>query len=192
MKKFIAILMTVAVLFTLMACAAKDEPKQDDSAPEAAKYADSLEIMNLIWDRIPDDGKFACFGGNQNENATMDAPDSFDVADANGMTYLLLIPEAEQKNIDNAASVVHLMNANTFTGAVIHVNGADAASVANAIKENVTNNQFMCGFPDKLLVLTVGDYIIYAFGAEDMISNFKTAALQSVEGTTLVCEESLI
>lgn len=189
MKKWIAILMTVAVLVSLMACAAKDEP---DPTQNAAKYADSLEIMNLIWNNIPEDGKFSCFGGNQDENATMDAPADFDISDTDGMTYMLLIPEAEQKNIDNAASLVHMMNANTFTGAVVRVNGADVASVANAIKDNVMNNQFMCGFPDKLIVLTTGEYIIYAFGSEDTINNFKAAVVQSVESVTQVCEESLI
>lgn len=190
MKKIIAMLLTLTALLSLMACASGNEtaPEASENAPA---YADSLEIMNLIWDNTPENGKFACFGGNQTENASMDAPGSFDISDADGMTYMLLIPASAQKNIDNAASLVHMMNANTFTGATVHVSGAEVADVAEAIKTNVLGNQFMCGFPDQLVIFTTGNYVIYAFGHTEQIDNFKTAVTEQIEGATVYCEELL-
>lgn len=55
-------------------------------------------------------------------------------------------------------------------------------SVAAAVKASIMNKQWMCGFPDKLVILTVGDYLVSVYGAEDLVDNFQnhlTAAYAS-------------
>lgn len=34
--------------------------------------------------------------------------------------------------------------------------------------------QWMCGFPDKLVVISVDDYLVSVFGNEELVNTFKT------------------
>ena len=87
------------------------------------------------------------------------------------------------------------MNTNTFTGAAFHLtDSANADALVQALKDNITTTQWMCGFPDKLAIQTVnGEYVVSAFGNAEIMDNFK-AKLEEVYGTgaVLVVEENLI
>ena len=48
----------------------------------------------------------------------MDAPGKFDISKTEELGITLGLPEDLWDDIDDAASMVHMMNANTFTGAV--------------------------------------------------------------------------
>ena len=55
------------------------------------------------------------------------------------------------------------------------------------------NNQWMCGFPETLIIVTVGeDYVVSAFGNGQVIEAFKTA-ITTVYGDAAVVsvEENL-
>lgn len=154
-------------------------------------YADSLEVMKLIWDGFDEDGKFPSYGGSDLENPVMDAPGSFDVSDTDALTATLIVPQSLHDSIDDAASLINMMNANNFTGAAIRVKGTEPSAAAEEIKKSVTGNQFMCGFPEKLVVITAGDYVVYAFGLEDTVNGFKEAAQKKLEGAKVVCEQRM-
>lgn len=49
----------------------------------------------------------------------------------------------------------------------------------------------MCGFPDKLVVITVDDYVVSAFGNGELIDNFK-AKLTAVYKSAVVAHEANI
>jgi len=88
--------------------------------------------------------------------------------------YLLTLPASVIEEADDAASLFHMMNGNTFTCGVLHLKDAgqlDAA--AGEVKTYVMNTQWMCGFPDKLVILTLGDYVISCYGAEDLVDQFS-------------------
>ena len=55
--------------------------------------------------------------------------------------------------------------------------GQDAESFAKAYQTLVQSNHWMCGFPDTMLVLRQGSYVITAYGADDLIQDFKNSAL---------------
>ena len=97
--------------------------------------------------------------------------------------------------MDEAASLIHMMNANTFTGAAFHLeNGDDVDVFVESLKENIMGTQWMCGFPDTLNIFVVnGEYVVSAFGNADIMENFKTK-LNEVFGDSavIVVEESLI
>ncbi len=46
------------------------------------------------------------------------------------------------------------------------------------LKENILARQWLCGFPEKLVILTVGDYIVSVFGARELTDTF-TAKLSA-------------
>ena len=96
--------------------------------------------------------------------------------------------------IDDAASMMHMMNANTFTAGAYHVTAAsDVTEVTNAIKDKVMNNHWMCGFPETLIIVQVGDsYLVSAYGNGELIENFKTKLVNTYANAEVVVEESLM
>ena len=86
-----------------------------------------------------------------------------------------------------------MMNANSFTAGAYQVkNSSDIETLASAIKDNIMNRQWMCGFPDKLIVISAGDSIVSAFGNEDFIELFKTKTLAALDGAKLLYEEPIL
>ncbi len=85
------------------------------------------------------------------------APGSFDVSNADGLGYLLTFPTDDASLLDSAASLVHMMNLNTFTCGAFHAADAqDVTKLTDDLHTTVQAKHWMCGFPmntfrDKLL-----------------------------------------
>lgn len=187
MKKITALILAMLLVFSFAGCASKPAASSSEAVPA---YASSLEVFNAMWEKV--ETKFPVFGGKQDENAVMDAPGKYDMADKDGLSYLLLIPESVQANIDDVASMVHMMNANTFTGAVLHLKAGTAADAAKDIESAVMGNQFMCGFPEKLVILSVGDYVFYAFGNGEAVDSVVNSAKANLKGeVSVICDKPI-
>lgn len=151
------------------------------SSPEA-------DLLNSIYTSFAEDQKFP-IGGGDSANLVMDAPGAFDITNVEELESSLGFPSAQAANIDGAASMIHMMNANTFTGAAYHLtDGADADAFAEAVKETVLAKQWICGMPDTLVILSADGYIITAYGNAELIENFKTTALSAVSGSEVILE----
>lgn len=151
------------------------------SSPEAA-------LLSSIYNAFAEDQKFP-IGGGDSANLVMDAPGAFDITNTEELESSLGFPAGQAANIDGAASMVHMMNANTFTGAAYHLtDGADADAFAEAVKETVLAKQWICGMPDTLVILSADGYVITAYGNAELIENFKTTALSTVSGSELILE----
>ena len=151
------------------------------SSPEA-------DLLNSIYTSFAEDQKFP-IGGGDSANLVMDAPGAFDITNVEELESSLGFPSSQAANIDGAASMIHMMNANTFTGAAYHlIDGADADAFAEAVKETVLAKQWICGMPDTLVILSADGYIITAYGNAELIENFKTTALSAVSGSELILE----
>ena len=102
-----------------------------------------------------------------------DKPGKFDVSDAEALDFELGFPKANASEIDDAASLMHMLNQNNFSSGVYHIKGSgNAEALAGKIKENILARQWLCGFPEKLVILTVGDYIVSVFGAGELTDTF--------------------
>lgn len=151
------------------------------SSPEAA-------LLSSIYNAFAEDQKFP-IGGGDSANLVMDAPGAFDITNVEELESSLGFPSSQAANIDGAASMIHMMNANTFTGAAYHLSdGADADAFAEAVKETVLAKQWICGMPDTLVILSADGYIITAYGNAELIENFKTTALSAVSGSEVILE----
>ncbi len=172
MKKLIAMGMMVCVLLALFAGCGKAETPAE-TAPEEVLPGSALEILETVWSKYAEEEKFAVIGGNIEANI-MGAPGAYDLTYAENMTYNLLVPADRIADVAEAASMIHMMNANTFTvGAFKLAEGVSAADFAAAMEASILGNQWMCGFPDKLLIQTIGDsYVIASFGLEDVMTAF--------------------
>ena len=170
MKKFVSVILALALVLTMTACGSK---KQEETVPAVEAPASALEILENIWAKYGDDEKFAVIGGDM-ANPVSDGPGSYNLEDEN-IGYALLVPAEQLNNITEAASMIHMMNANTFTCGVFRLaEGVSAADFGNAMKDAVMNNQWMCGFPDTLLVENIADtYVLVAFGVNDAMDPFQ-------------------
>lgn len=192
MKKALVILMASMLTFSLTACGNKgNNENTTQGAENQVTIGSSLEILETVWGSYGDDEKFAVAGGDMSEeNNRMDAPGKYGVEDAESIDYALGYPAAAIDKIDDAASLVHMMNANTFTCGAYHVKESnDVASVAEAIKENIMVRQWMCGFPDKLVVANIGDYVVAFFGKNDTVDTFKDKLSASYPTTAIISED---
>ena len=177
MKKIISLILAGVMVLGLAACGG-DKPAET-TAPATTEPASTVEsslaVLETIWNLYGEGEKFAVIGGNV-ESAVDGAPGNYDMAYAENLSYNLLVPEDQLANIDEAATMIHMMNANTFTCGVVHlVEGADAAAFAQAMREAIQNNQWMCGFPETLTVAVIdGEYVLIAFGVNDAMNPFMT------------------
>ena len=172
MKKTFSRVLSLVLVLAMFAGCGKTQPAETVPAQELPGSA--LEILETVWNSYSDDEKFAVIGGNIEANV-MDGPGNYDLAYAENMTWNLLVPEAQIASITEAASMIHMMNANTFTCGVFRLaEGVSAADFGNAMKDAVMNNQWMCGFPDTLLVENIADtYVLVAFGVNDAMDPFQ-------------------
>ena len=173
MKKLLAMILALSMALSLAACGGSGEA-ETTAAPEAPVVASALEILENIWANYEE--QFAIIGGNM-ESPVDGAPGNYDMAYAENLTYNLLVPAEQLASIDEAATMIHMMNANSFTCGAVHMaDGADAAAFAQAMRDAVQNNQWMCGFPETLIIASVGsEYVVVAFGINDAMNPFAAA-----------------
>ena len=80
----------------------------------------------------------------------------------------------------------------SFTAGAFHVaSSSDVDSVVSDLKDNIMNRQWMCGFPDKLVILTLGDYVISCYGAEDLVDQFSEKVTETFTDAAVVCDEAI-
>ena len=214
-KRIVFALLAVSTLLSLVACSepakvteteepkvtteekletkteVKTEEKVDDNKKDEAAV-DAASIMNKIWDKFPEDKKFAAMGGAA--EAPVDGKaGSIDLKNVESVTASLHITEDALGKVLDAASLTHMMNANSFTGAVYHVKAEDAAALTESLNDSIKGTRWMCGFPDTLLIYTVdSEYVIAVFGNTENIDTFKNAVKDSYgDQAVLKVEESL-
>ena len=188
MKKLIALMFVLVMALSVTACGGKKtETAKDDTEGKTA-----VQILEDVLAAYEEDEMFAIAGGDY-ENMVMDAPGTVNVADGETLDALLGFPAASAGLLDDGASMMHMMNQNTFTAAVYHVAKADdVKTVADAAKENIMNRQWMCGFPDDLVICSVGtNYVAVVFGAEDLVDNFEEELAEVYTSTKTLYDEDL-
>lgn len=215
MKKRIVLLMAAAVLtMGMMACGKNDTAdnstgtennteinREDNSVTStesgtnnsAADVSSAVAVLENVWMAYGEDEKPSVMGGDA-ENVVDGAPGAYNIEDLDGINSYFHITADAVAMTDDAASAIHAMNANTFTSSVFHV--TDAANVeafAASVKESVLTTHWMCGFPEKLVIISVNEnYVISAFGNGDMMELFKSKVTDVYGDAAVVLAEELI
>lgn len=160
---------------------------------KANKPSSPLNLLNTVWKSYSEDDKFPASGGDYSEeNAKDDAPGKFDVSDSAVLESTLAVPEDSADLLKNAASLTHMMNLNTFTAGAFQLKDSkNADKFAKAMKESIENRRWVCGFPDKFVIIKVNGYVVSAFGAEDLINTFKSKTLKAYQDAKVYCEENI-
>lgn len=160
---------------------------------KANKPSSPLNLLNTVWKSYSEDDKFPASGGDYSEeNAKDDAPGKFDVSDSAVLESTLAVPEDSADLLKNAASLTHMMNLNTFTAGAFQLKDSkNADKFAKAMKESIENRRWVCGFPDKFVIIKVNGYVVSAFGAKDLIDTFKSKTLKAYQDAKVYCEENI-
>ena len=174
MKKILALLLAAVMVLSLAACSDKGS-EGGATSPAGAQTnqpKSALEILEKVWSKYSADEKFPATGGSE-KHMKEDMPGKFDVSDAEALDFELGFPKANASEIDDAASLMHMLNQNNFSCGVYHVkDSGNVEALAGKIKENILARQWLCGFPEKLVILTIGDYIVSVFGAGELTDTF--------------------
>ena len=189
MKKITSLALALALALTLTACGKKDNTagSGDSSVP-----ADATALLTAVWDAHSDDEKFPAAGGDY-ETSVDDAPGAFDPSNADNLNFLLTVPTEDASLIDDAASLMHMMNANTFTCGALRVkNGDDAAKLAEDLRDAIQNKQWMCGFPDKLVIFTYDQYVVSLYGDEELVNTFRDKFTATYSDSTIAYDEAIL
>ena len=168
MKKTISLTLALVLALSLAACG-----KNGNTDSSADVPADANTLLTTVWDSYTDDEKFPAAGGDY-ENPVEDAPGAVDISDADNLNYMLTLPVEDASKIDGAAALSHMMNANTFTCGAFHITSKDdVEAVANDLRDAIQSKQWMCGFPDKLVIFTYDPYVVSLYGDEELVNTFR-------------------
>ncbi len=160
--------------------------------PAEVKISSPSELINSAWALFSEDEKFPVAGGDFSSGDVVDGAGPFSLDNPDELDRLTGFPASEVGKIDSAASMIHMMNTNTFsTGAYHVVEGSDTAALCKSIRDNIASIRWMCGFPDKFIVAEVGDYIVCAYGLEDLIDSYVKHMSEAYPFTTIVFEENI-
>ena len=191
MKKILAALLAVLFAFAFAACGGDGNPGSGSEGEGENAIGSALGLLTTVWDSYGEEERFAAAGGDMSEeNMTMDGPGKFSVSDAAALDTTLGFPEAAVDKIDDAASLMHMMNANTFTCGVYHVKDAgDLPEVSAALKDNILQRQWMCGFPDRLVIMQTGGYVAAFFGEQGITGAFQEKLTAAYPAAETLCDE---
>ena len=168
-----------------------DSSEKTETEQPTASSGDPLSILNTVWGTYSEDEKFPAAGGDY-EHAVDGAPGSFDVSDGDSLAYQLTFPAGDAGLIDSAAALTHMMNSNTFTCGAFHVASKDNVSqLAQDLRSEFQGKHWMCGFPDKLVVASMGQYVVSVYGDEELVNTFRDKLKGSYPSVTVLYDENL-
>ena len=185
MKKILAFILAAVMMLSFAACGSNEPAEGENGGETEVTVGSALEILETVWGAFGEDEKFFAMGGDY-DNMVDGAPGT--VTNADFLTGVLLVPAGTETL--EAAALVHGMNLNSFTAGAFKV--ADAAAFAETMHEAIASNQWMCGFPDKMVIATIGsEYVVAAFGINDAINPFEAKFAEAYPEATVVYSEAI-
>ena len=196
MKKLIALIMALAIVTSFTACGAKNETENTtdtttmpqegitieenigdtigntgDYKPQISSESSAVEVLEPIWMGLGGEHQPAAYGGHFSEEYTS-GPATYDLTYAEDLAAVLLLPVEKMDSVEDAATVVHMLNANTMTAGVVKLKeGTDVVAFAGTVAERISNNQWMCGFPEWMSVVQIEDnFLFIAYGVYDLVT----------------------
>lgn len=217
MKKLIAMMMALTIVVSLAACGAKNETENTTAITENTLIIEedivgttnnnaennvvvddassALTVLEPIWMGLGAEHQPAAYGGHFSEEY-MSGPATYELTYAEDLAATLLLPTDQLDSIADAATVVHLLNANSMTVGVVKLKeGTDVKAFADATAERITNNQWMCGFPERMAIVQINEeFLFIGYGLFDMIDPMvenmdQTWTLDQLYNVSLVTEE---
>lgn len=183
MKKLLSMLLVATMVFSLTACGEKNDVEKDSA----------VDVLTKVWEIYGEDEKFEAVGGGP-EDMVEGVPGAFDADAAESLDTVLGYPQTSVALLEDAASLVHMMHANTFTaGAYKLADAAEVEMLVSDLEDNIMSRHWLDGCPDTLIIVQIGEHtVVSVFGNADAVETFKTKLLTVYEEAEIKCEKSLI
>lgn len=199
-KTVIFLLACITVLGLLAGCGqTASEPgwfgKEDKPVPPMATEPpvilpeNALDMLQTVWNGFADQERFDVIGGNGTVTGN---PGSFDFSGTpEELETMFWIPDSQLQQVRQAASMMHGLNRNLFTCVGVQLQeGADTAIFANSWKQNVQNAHWVCGAPERILAITLGDdYVACVFGSAKNVITFERKMTAAYPTAQILCSE---
>ena len=161
------------------------------TVPMGTAESHSTQILQKIWDKYPEESRFAVFGGAV-ENSVADGPGDLDLSMEEELTTRYMLPGDQMEILEEGASLVHMMNGNIFTAVVIRVNG-DSQNLAKTWRSNIQATRWICGQPDRMLMAQPEEgYLLMAFGSQEAMTTFKGKLQEVYASAKILYEEAIV
>lgn len=118
-------------------------------------------------------------------------PGKIELTDVDTLTTITLFPQESIEKLASASVFFNMMNLNNGTFSAFELkDAADAEAIASALKDKISTNNWMCGFPERYVIITVDNFVVASFGLADSTNAFKDAFTSTYEGANVVCDEA--
>lgn len=205
MKRIISVVLVLVMGLGVMACGANNNnnteetqnsqvengSRQESESESESEYVllitSAKEILDAVWATYDEEERFVVVGGHY-ENFTDGSPAVYDMTKLEDLEASFCFPKENVTHIDDVATLQHGMIANNFSAAAYHVTeDANMQALMDDITNMTTNNQWLYGRPEKLVIITVGeDYFVTAFGSAEIVENFKNKLLSLYHETPVL------
>lgn len=199
MKKLLCLLLTLAMTLSLAACGSKADdktPEEDDPTQAETNIADKQDEPSAD-DADKDDASDATEiepdankGEKPNEAQKPAEPTKSDSKKDETPASKPSEP-AKPAEPSKPAETPSETPAAQDTGA-FHVSDAgNVSTVAADIRSAVQGKQWMCGFPERLVILTSGQYVVSVYGNESLVNTFRDKFVAAHSGASTVYDEAI-
>ncbi len=203
MKRIVTAFISCALLLGLTACSGgtvgeqtsetSNLTSQAESEPALNAGNDTLLLLQSIWESFPEEASFPAAGGDMEHNV-MGGAGMVAVENTDYLCNILLFPPKFTGQVLEAASIGHMMNFNNITsGLYLLDEGTDLDAFTKAFEEKIENNHWLCGFPEKYLVMKVDENHLYlAYGFTDNILAMKDHISSQMSSATVLAEGDIV
>ena len=154
------------------------------SGEEIAGYFVSSE-METVTETDPDTGEEFSY------EMPKSGPGAIDLSNAENLAVTLFPADSADK-LNSAAVFFNMMNMNNGTFSAFELKDAsEAQAVADTLKDVITGNMWMCGFPERYLIINIDGVIISAFGVGDGTNALRDAISETYSGAVVLYDEAL-
>lgn len=189
MKKLASIITACLFACVLFACSANNGA---DGGQDTIVAESSVEVLETIWAQCPESDRFPVVGGGY-ADPTDGAPGALDPSDTETLAMVLVVPEESASMLDDAASLVHAMNANVLTAGAFHfADPGDATAFEAAYQDAIMSNHWLCGAPQTLVIAHLGGgYMVTIFGDAGVAETVKGCLEAAYPAAEITVEKSL-
>ena len=128
---------------SLAACGTKNNGR---AATSPAAPASALDLLEKVWNSYTDEAKFPASGGDYSEANSKEAPPCMTLSDRAAVDSALGLPETAKGGSGRVAGP-HDEPEHLYRRCYHCTDDADA--LATALRDNIQQRRWMCGFPRK-------------------------------------------
>ena len=187
MKKTISLALALVLALSLAACG-----KNGNTDSSADVPADANTLLTTVWDSYTDDEKFPAAGGDY-EHSRGGRPrrcghfrrrQSELYADPAGGGCL---QDRRRRRSEPHDERQHLH----LRRVPHHQQGRCGAPLRSDLRDAIQSKQWMCGFPDKLVIFTYDQYVVSLYGDEELVNTFRDKFTAAYSDSVVAYDEAI-